>query len=426
MYTRSFFDELTKIGEKQEDTLKNVGTGVASGLVGTIGASYPTGVISKAVSNAAMEGMLGESTLDEARKLGDHLSPGTAIDYRGNITGPNFRPSWMPQDPTLAEAASPKNPGSFYDRVFGDDARKNTHLPQNAKLKGVAASATHFRPESIAHELGHARLHNKSKLLSKALLAARLGGMASPLIGTVAAASADPDSAASKYAPLAAGLSTVPTLADEAYASIKGYGAMKRLGYGKEALKGARGSLGKAFGSYLAAMTLPAVLAPYLTRKTKQYLTADAKSEPSKLAAVAGKRLSKIAEEASRYSVTPDSWGAGQRGLMRASARPGSTFLADPELVKARSTQGALGGLLGLGTGAVSGATLGAIIGGTGRSMKTNALRVGVGGSLLGVLLGMDNADTDFYAKRGVQTSGLLNMGRGRFTPEAAEKYLRD
>jgi hypothetical protein len=55
------------------------------------------------------------------------------------------------------------------------------------------------------------------------------------------------------------------------YASLKGYGAMKRMGYGKPALKASRRQLAKAFGTYALAAGVPAVAVPLAIRAAKKW-----------------------------------------------------------------------------------------------------------------------------------------------------------
>lgn len=140
--------------------------------------------------------------------------------------------------------------------------------------KGLKGGLSMASPETgghvMAHELGHGRLRESGA--GKVIAALRRPGMiAGGLGGAAMATFADPDSKASKYAPLVGGLGMLPTLADEGYASLKGYGAMKRLGYGPEQLRAARRQLGKAFGTYATA-AIPLIAAPYAIRKIKQHM----------------------------------------------------------------------------------------------------------------------------------------------------------
>lgn len=99
--------------------------------------------------------------------------------------------------------------------------------------------------EFMAHELGHAKVHRGR--------AGRLAGHArslSPFAGMIAGAWLASDDDTRKYAPAAVAAGHVPTLLDEAGASIHGLRGLAKSGVkGKELLRAA-GSLGKAFGTY--------------------------------------------------------------------------------------------------------------------------------------------------------------------------------
>ena len=156
-----------------------------------------------------------------------------------------------------------------------------------------------------------------------------------------------------------------------------------------------------------------------------------ARSAPAnvKLAAasLAGKQLAKLAEETPpvEYSVRPESWWAGQKGITRAGRRPGSAIFADNELIGERTVQGVKNGLMGIGLGVLSGAAVGALIDGK-PGAGVGALLGGALGGAVGQASGQARADKAYFAKKGIETTGFLGAGRGRFTPEAAEKYLKD
>lgn len=128
-----------------------------------------------------------------------------------------------------------------------------------AREGGVAGAAS--TPEIVAHELGHSSLY-KNPLMNKLRW---LKGPLIPLAGlTAVGMSALPESdqsTAVKAAPLVAAGGFLPTLADEAQASIRGMkhlrGAAK---YSPAAIRAMRMNLLKAFGTYgsvAAATTLP-------------------------------------------------------------------------------------------------------------------------------------------------------------------------
>jgi hypothetical protein len=65
-------------------------------------------------------------------------------------------------------------------------------------------------------------------------------------------------------------LGFVPTLHQEAKASITGYKALKAAGATAQELQKARKNLSIAFGTYLGAATIPAVLTHYFLNKKKE------------------------------------------------------------------------------------------------------------------------------------------------------------
>lgn len=135
--------------------------------------------------------------------------------------------------------------------------------------------------------------------------------------------------------------------------------------------------------------------------------------------------LNKLASE---KHVTPESWWAGQKGISRSMRAPGSTgigkALADPQLVGNRVLHGLKHGLVGAGIGAGGGAAIGAGVGGKKKALLGALLGMGIGG-LSGQTHGMYKADKEWLAKKGI-TPTMLGLGRGKFTPEAAKKYLKD
>jgi hypothetical protein len=117
-------------------------------------------------------------------------------------------------------------------------------------------------PEVIAHELGHASAGTLRRALLFNLPIAKSLQIAAPFIALVE----DPDSNLSKYAPTIAAAGTVPVLAEEAIASIKGYKALKQLG---KIPPGAVGRLSKAFGTYLLS-GLGSILTSAVIKRTKK------------------------------------------------------------------------------------------------------------------------------------------------------------
>jgi hypothetical protein len=142
------------------------------------------------------------------------------------------------------------------------------HLPKTTR--GVSIAPTQVGPHITAHELGHGRF-SQGKLGRAAIGAKRFLGTHQTAVGRASAigsygmALQDPDSAASKLAPVVGGLRHLPTLVDEAGATFHGLRGMKALG-----MKGGKASLAKAFGTYAAAAA-PSVLGPAGVRQFMKY-----------------------------------------------------------------------------------------------------------------------------------------------------------
>jgi hypothetical protein len=105
-----------------------------------------------------------------------------------------------------------------------------------------------YDPAVVAHEAGHVRLHKKLPWLPAVRGIGRGAAVFGPI--TYLLASKDP-----KAGPMAAfALGHVPTLVDEAYASIKGMKELERSGkYSKEELSEMRKKMLAAFGTYTIA-----------------------------------------------------------------------------------------------------------------------------------------------------------------------------
>lgn len=131
--------------------------------------------------------------------------------------------------------------------------------------------------------------------------------------------------------------------------------------------------------------------------------------------------------------VTPESWLAGQRGMARAMSRSGEggmISMADPALIKQRMKgmgKGfGLGALGGSALGAGAGLLAGKLMPGSGAATRAGigALGGGMLGGAVGTQVGAGRADRAWLAERGI-TPTMGGFGRGKFTQEAAEKYLK-
>ena len=119
-------------------------------------------------------------------------------------------------------------------------------------------------PSVVAHELGHLT-HGKNRLeLALTRMSNSLAPLAKIAPGLIAAAT-DPDSDASKYAPVLGGVLAAPKLVSEGLASYRGLKALKEIRPDASILP-----------AVLAQLTYPAyllgggVVVPYFIRKTKK------------------------------------------------------------------------------------------------------------------------------------------------------------
>jgi len=134
---------------------------------------------------------------------------------------------------------------------------------------------------------------------------------------------------------------------------------------------------------------------------------------------------SKVAGKgADPHTVTPKSWAEGTEGMSRASQLTDTghgQFLMNEELAADRSRQGLKGALVGGGIGGIGGGFIGRATGSTPMGIAMGALL----GANIGSGIKREKANTDFLKARGIKQTGFLGMGRGAYTPEAAEKYLK-
>lgn len=140
---------------------------------------------------------------------------------------------------------------------------------ESALKSGLIAAPMDAGPHIAAHEFGHG-LFQKSNI-GKLTQALRLPALLGLVAGNATAATADPESTASKLSPLMSAAGIAPILGEEAAASLHALGLMKKLQYSPEALSTARRQLGKAFGTYAIGLGAPMIAAPYIIRKIKQY-----------------------------------------------------------------------------------------------------------------------------------------------------------
>ena len=146
----------------------------------------------------------------------------------------------------------------------------NKENAAQALESGFVIAPMNAGPHFSAHEFGHAAFGGSA--LGKLTHLARVpGALAGNIAGLTAATTSDPDSTASKLSPLMAAAGVAPILGEEAAASINAIKSMKRTGFSPQQLSMAKKQLGRAFGTYALGLGLPAVSAPYIIRKVKQY-----------------------------------------------------------------------------------------------------------------------------------------------------------
>jgi len=142
--------------------------------------------------------------------------------------------------------------------------------PANLAIFHRGRSGGTLRGQIAAHELGHARLHTKP-VLGRLLRGGYVAKNPLTGLGLVIAARAPEDSVIGDAAQYGGVLGVAPQLADEAYASVRGYGALRKHVADAAVRKAAKGNLLRAFGTYGAAAA-PLAAAPFLARKFKKRL----------------------------------------------------------------------------------------------------------------------------------------------------------
>lgn len=268
----SFLDELTKIADTQQDPKKNkkrISAGeVAAGMaVGTGINMVGKGTQIHFGRNFAL-GEAGQHTpISDVQRL-KHVSPQTPVFHSTNKAPSSaFVP---PLGKTMWDRANEGQRDTIRDQM-----RRNFGAPREATDRafqspnGAVFSTQHMGPHVVAHELGHAKLHKS--WLGKATTGI-VGGAASTIgqPAAVAMAATDPDSRASKWAPVVGAASQMPRLVNEGLATYHGYRGMQQAGFSPEQLAKARTQLGRAYGTY-ASKLIPAVGLPLAMRGIRKF-----------------------------------------------------------------------------------------------------------------------------------------------------------
>jgi len=170
------------------------------------------------------------------------------------------------EEPELYEEFMHKNPIDIGASNLAASKQDALQALETGHIMAPMKAGPHF----TAHEFGHAMFGNST--LGKLIHIARTpGALVGNIAGLTAATAADPDSTASKLSPLMAAAGVAPILGEEAAASINAIKAMKRTGFSPQQLSMGKKQLGRAFGTYALGLGLPAIAAPYIIRKVKQY-----------------------------------------------------------------------------------------------------------------------------------------------------------
>jgi hypothetical protein len=198
-------------------------------------------------------------------------STGTMGVVRPNSSGVVFSPEWN-------RGQAQHTPKGGYAGKLGKDKERlglrGRGIPEGVidygMQHGVTTMPGKANPMVAAHELGHAMFSEKpyAKVFRRAGMPL---GVASMLGSSYMAAKGDPDSTSAKLAPAVAALGLVPMLGEEAYASIKGLQLMRKAGLPAEAIRHGALQGGRALGAYASKFGIPAVAAPYIIRKVRQY-----------------------------------------------------------------------------------------------------------------------------------------------------------
>ena len=261
---------------------------------GNVAAEERAGAIA-ATSIGALVGYGGQKLLSKsnrAKDVGHTTSPEVAEAlYRASMpVGPE-----IDRQPGIWAHRRPDNSGVFYmnslgrgqsqhipkggnaswlERAKEEQALKDRKMPPGWIDYGYQHGATILpgggNPHIAAHELGHAQFSAKpyAKFLRRANMPL---GIATSIGSELLAARADPDSTTAKLAPAVAALGLAPMLGEEAYASIKGLQAMRKAGLPPEVIRHGAAQGARAWGAYAMKYGLPAVAAPYIIRKVRQY-----------------------------------------------------------------------------------------------------------------------------------------------------------
>lgn len=236
--------------------------GVSTALVGSIG-------VGRLGERALSRSLIGDDYRAFERNRYEALTSKSDVDKLRRAIAPNA-PVHLAKGGGESAMHIPK--GGVMPRFMRkaeEAAYRARGIPEDAIQQGLKSGMniipTQTGPHVGAHELGHHafRRGRVGGFLGKTKLPLRLGAG----VGSIVAATRDPDSTTAKYVAPALGAAAVaPVLGEEAAASIKALRGMRAAGYGKDGLRAARKQLAKAWGTYGLRFGLPAVAAPIAIR----------------------------------------------------------------------------------------------------------------------------------------------------------------
>lgn len=238
--------------QKNEDLGRRLGIGLNLGAMGGgLAALASEKVVPRLLPKLEFSDV--PLTAGQLRAMRDELSKGTRLPEPRDLEArlPHRRLS------TAEKRKYLKNQGFYRHKANAAVAHRT---PSGGSLRGHIA----------AHELGHARIHNKP-VLGKAL---RFGKGAQPLAMLLSTSLAgvggvldddDPRRRLADVAQYGGAVAAAPTLIDEAYASLKGYQALKKYVRNPEIRRAARRDLLRAYGTYAAAAA-PVIAAPFAVK----------------------------------------------------------------------------------------------------------------------------------------------------------------
>lgn len=201
-------------------------------------------------------------THDQAENLKRHMGVKARV---------HFEDDWRKARAVPKGGAAPKFM-HFVERM-GHKAMGGNDAHWQEAVKGHGAVHTSRDAEIAAHELGHLWMR-KNRFARAALRHTRgPGAMLSTPVGAAMALGGKRGSKTVKAAPYVAALGHLPTLVDEAGASLKALHTLKHTGATMGQMAHARGNLARAFGTYAlraGASVAPIAVMSHMRRKARE------------------------------------------------------------------------------------------------------------------------------------------------------------